>query len=310
MKKAATLVFTLFIATLTGAVWAEAPFAESDDGLALKHGNNPNVVVIQAESVTGWNRLKGEARYRWDFLDAPLDLAGANTAGAWSPDGVADLTPWSPGDTILATIADPFLETVFPGLSVALVSPDDLNVPVRDVPTWVNGSLSGRSVLPFQSEAPLATQAQADPRHPDPITLDQWLEGRGRMRIRCRPDGSARIVIRVRDLIPNRAYTVWGMWFRADGRIFPQPFGGAPNGYVTDPDGDADYERELNFCPLEAAENGLEGNRMLSIITHLHSDHIFYGAIPAPSGLGLPPGVVTHMQLEWNFPGVGTRLID
>lgn len=269
-----------------------------------------NTVSIDAESVTGWNRLLGEPRYRWDFLPAPLDLAGANTAGAQGAAGVEPLTPASSRNTVLASIADPFLEVIFPGLSVALVDPSDLNLPLRQVPTWVSGDLATRRTLPHHGSAPIATQAQAEPEYPEPITLDRWLEGKGRLKIRCRDNGTAQIDIRVRDLIPNRAYTVWGLWFRADGRIFPQPFGGAPNGYVTDPRGGARYERDLNFCPLEAAEGGLEGNRLLSIITHLHSDHVFYGAIPAPSALGLPPGTVTHMHLEWNFPGVGERLID
>jgi hypothetical protein len=280
--------------------------------ILANHNSANNIVVIEAESVTGWNRLQGEARYRWEFLPAPLDLAGANTAGAHNDSGPdpLPLTPFSPDDTVLVTVADPFLEVVFPGFSVAVVDPANLNVPLRDVATWVSGNLGGRVTLPYQSAAAIATQAQADPADPDPITLGDWLEGKGQMRIRCRNNGTARLTIRVRNLIANRAYTVWGMWYRADGRIFPQPFGGTPNGYVTDENGNARYARELNFCPIEAANNSIDGNRILSIITHLHSDHIFYGAIPAPSGIGLPPGAVTHMQLEWNFPGAGTRLID
>jgi hypothetical protein len=268
--------------------------------------------TIKAASVTGWNRYLGEPRYRWDFLAPPLDIAGANTVAEYNPGGSEPLplSPSSPPDTVLATLADPFLEIVFPPFKVDVTDPDAINVPLREVATMVRGDLTSRGSLPFITEAPVTAQSQAAPGQPNPITLGDWLKGSGRMRIHCRNDGTAKLEVRVRDLIPHRAYTVWAMWHLADGRIFPQPFGGAPNAYITDEDGDAEFERSLNFCPLVAARDGIDGNRLLSVITHLHSDHILYGAVPTPSGAGLPPGTVGHMQLEWNFPGSGTPLLD
>jgi len=174
----------------------------------------------------------------------------------------------------------------------------------------VRGDLVTRAALPFITNAAVTAQSQAAPDQPDPITLGDWLKASGNMRVSCEEDGTAEIKIKVHDLIPHRAYTVWAMWHLSDGRIFPQPFGGAPNGYITDEEGEAEYERTLNFCPLEAARNGIDNNRLLSIITHLHSDHVLYGAVPTPSGAGLPPGTVGHMQLEWNFPGAGVPLLN
>jgi len=162
--------------------------------------------------------------------------------------------------------------------------------------------------LPFQSDAPIASQAKADSSS-EPITLQDWLKASGEMEFHCRENGTASLQIKVKDMVPNRAYTVWAMWHLADGRIFPQPFGGAPNAYITDNEGNASLKRELNFCPQDVAQNGIENNRLLSIITHLHSDHIIYGGVPVPTATGFPPGTVGHMQLEWNFPGVGIRLI-
>ena len=130
------------------------------------------------------------------------------------------------------------------------------------------------------------------------------------MLIHCRNEVSAFLDIRVRNLLANRAYTVWAMWYLAEGRIFPQPFGGIPNAYVTNRHGHAHYQRKLNFCPMRAASDGIDGSRLLSIITHIHSDQVVYGAIPFPGGAGFPPGSVGSMQLEWNFPGTGVRLID
>lgn len=267
--------------------------------------------TIRAASVTGWNRYLGEPRYRWDFLPAPLDIAGANTVAAYNPDGdePLPLTSSSPLDTVLASVADPYLEIDFPPFLVSMTDPSAVNVPIRDVATMIRGDLVTRAVLPFISEAPATAQSQAGPIQPDPITLRDWLKGSGKMHILCRNDGTAHYSVRVHNLIPNRAFTVWAMWHLADGRIFPQPFGGAPNAYITDRHGDATLERELNFCPLVAAREGIDGSRLLSVITHLHSDHILYGAIPFPAAAGYPPGTVGHMQLEWNFPGSGERLI-
>lgn len=282
--------------------------------------------VIKAESATGWNRFLGQVRYEWDFLQGELNIAGARTVGVYNPGGdeAIPLTPDTPMDAVLATTADPFLNVTFPGaLDAFPPNPDGLNVPLREVGTWTSGLINrlnedavtplvdrSRVTLPFQDNEVVTAQLQAGPASPDPITLGDWLKASGKMKIRCNKDGTTRLEIKVKGLIPNRAYTVWAMWHRANGTIFPQPFGGVPNAFITDKKGKAEIERELNFCPLEAAQEGIDGNRLLSIITHLHSDHILYGGVPTPTATGFPPGTVLHMQLEWNFPGAGIRLIE
>ena len=82
-----------------------------------------------------------------------------------------------------------------------------------------------------------------------------------------------------------------------------------PNSYVTDKKGNATFERELNFCPTDAARDGV-GDKILAFLgTHLHSDHVAYGGIPAPIAAGFPPGTVLHAQLTWNL-GTGERVND
>ena len=296
MKRYVMLVTLCLIALFAQMVWADS------------------TTVIKAEPVTGWNRLLGQPRYHWDFAPAPFDLAGAQTIDVYNPDGdhPLPLTPETPDDAVLATTVDPDLELIFPPFTIDQTDPDAINVPIRDIATWITGDLQGRAPLPPISEAPVVSQSQAAPASPTPITKADWLKGSGRMLIRCRKDGTAHLRIDVRDLIANRVYTVWAMWLTSDLRVFPQPMGGAPNAYVTDADGDARFERELDFCPTDVGTTGLsgDGNILLSVITHLHSDHVLYGAIPTPLFGGLPPGTVLHMQLEWNLPGVGTRLID
>ncbi|GAB4195668.1 MAG: hypothetical protein Tsb002_28330 [Wenzhouxiangellaceae bacterium] len=275
-------------------------------------GSATETLNVRAENVTGWNRYLGEVRYQWDFIAPPLDVAGANTMGEYNPSGAEPfgLTAATPGDAVLASLVDPFLEVVFPPFVVELTNPDAVNVPVRETATIVGGDAITRGVLPFIEDASASERSQAAPNSPAAITLDEWFEASGRMRIRCDNHGGAELTIRVRDLIPNRVYTVWAMWHLADGRIFPQPYGGVPNAYITDGRGNALFKRDLNFCPMEASRNGIDGNRLLSIITHIHSDHALYGAVPFPGGAGYPPGSVGSMQLEWNFPGTGIRLID
>lgn len=267
---------------------------------------------VEAENVTGWNRYLGQARYHWDFLAPPLDMAGANTIGEYNPGATTanNLTPDAGDETVLASYVDESLEILFPPFQLEMTNPETLNVPVRETATIVSGNGVTRGVLPFIENAQATDRSYAAPNSPDPITLGDWFKASGRMVIRCQDDGSAKLRIQLKDLVAHRAYTVWAMWHLADGRIFPQPFGGIPNAYITDGQGNATYERDLNFCPMQASGEGIDGSRLLSIITHIHSDHVIYGAVPFPGGAGLPPGSVGSMQLEWNFPGTGIRLID
>ncbi|NEO46548.1 MAG: hypothetical protein F6K53_39730 [Moorea sp. SIO4A1] len=299
MKKFGILFFLSLFAFLSQVSPAEA-----------QKRRNTNV-TIEAEVVTGWNRLFGKPRYRWDFLSAPLNLAGATTMGIYNPNGQEPLplTASTRKDAVLASIVDPFLETIFPVFDLETTDPEAVNVPLRQIDTWVSGDLSVRTPLPFQLDAPVVSRSQSNPESPNPITVADWFKASGQMQINCDSRGNNRVRVRLNNLIPNRVYTVWAMWYTAEGNIFPQPFGGVPNAYITNSRGNAVFSRQLNFCPPEAAKKGIDGNRLLSIITHLHSDHILYGAVPVPLVAGRPPGTVLHMQLEWNFPGVGTRLI-
>jgi hypothetical protein len=93
--------------------------------------------------------------------------------------------------------------------------------------------------------------------------------------------------------------------------MVPLPFGGVPNAFVADKNGNADFERELASCPLDTTP---DGSQLLFVSTAYHSDGSLYGAtaeLPAfpvsfqePDGTifqsTLPPGVVDHDLM--NFP--------
>jgi len=118
------------------------------------------LVSINAEVVTGWNRFLGQVRYQWDFLETPLNEAGASTVGVFNPDGdeALPLTSATPNDAILATIADPFLNVVFPGaLDAFPPNPDGLNVPLREVGTWTSGLINHLNGDPLTPAGPSAT---------------------------------------------------------------------------------------------------------------------------------------------------------
>ncbi|NEP27706.1 hypothetical protein, partial [Moorena sp. SIO3I6] len=120
MKKFGILFFLSLFAFLSQVSPAEA-----------QKRRNTNV-TIEAEVVTGWNRLFGKPRYRWDFLSAPLNLAGATTMGIYNPNGQEPLplTASTRKDAVLASIVDPFLETIFPVFDLETTDPEAVNVPL------------------------------------------------------------------------------------------------------------------------------------------------------------------------------------
>lgn len=130
------------------------------------------------------------------------------------------------------------------------------------------------------------------------------------MKIKCTPEGNT-VRIKVKDLFPRRMYSVWAIWLldpgTEDRRLTAIPFGGNPNMYITDKNGRAAFKRDLNFCPWDAAEEGVDGNRLLFIDSPFRSDQSLYGAVPSPITGGRPPGTVIHLHLEWDF-GTGVPL--
>ena len=268
---------------------------------------------FEAHNGTGANRDKGVPLFLFEVPSGDLVAPGFDTLGEFDPDPAATeaipLTPATSDSAILATRVDPTAP-----FAAAPINPELFNVPLRDVKTWTSINptftfdLTSRDTPPPHVGAPFFPGiSQAEPN--DPITLGDWFKAEGKMKIKCNDDGNS-VRIKVKGLVPNRLYTVWAVWFIPGQTppLFPQPLGGVPNAYVTDEHGAATFKRELNFCPPEVAQTGVNGSILTGIATHLHSDHAAYGGIPSPivSGLtpgqtGLPPGTVLHGQLEWNL---------
>ncbi len=261
-----------------------------------------HVTVVKGQAITGANRLLGEPIYAYDFSANPT--FGFNTVDELDPEGVLPipLTPESDPEAVLAT--------TFPNL--AAVPPPalpNMNIPLRDVGTFVNGLLD-RAPVPFHLDAgaPIVGATQSQPADPDPITLRDWLRGKGRAIARCGPDGN-HLSVFVRRLLPNRMYSVIGLWLGEDGSFRPVSVGGVPNVIMTNQRGRGHITRTLNFCPTDAAQSGVGSNYLIGIAVIYHSAHVAWGAIPSPTAEGfvLPPGSMVHGHLWFDF-GAG-RLI-
>lgn len=271
---------------------------------ALADQPTTRVQITRGEAVTGANRLLGEPLYAYDF--APNATFGFNTVDELDPGGSlpVPLSPTSDPEAVLVT--------TFPNLAAV---PGDvlpnLNVPLRDVGTFVNGLLD-RSAVPFHLDpaAPVVGPSQADPGQPDPITLGDWLRGRGVAYTRCGSNGNY-INLFVRNLIANRMYSAIALWLRDDGSFRPVSLGGAPSVFITNGRGGGQFSRRLNFCPTDAASDGVGDDRLIGVAVIYHSAHVAWGAIPSPSapGLLLPPGSMVHGHVWFDF-GAGRRIAE
>lgn len=244
--------------------------------------------TFQGTAVTGINRRLGEPVFD---LGAPFGTIGFETVGAFDPGApdAAPLTPASPGSTLLATTVDPLFLAVF---GVPPADPALLNVPLRDV---------GVIVGPDGTRAPIADLAASPQfsvgRAPSngAITLGSWLRAEGRAKVRCQGRDAPFVELDLKGLVPRGLYTAWGGMLTAGGPA-PIPLGGVPNVFTADDAGQARYTARLNYCPL-ALKPGEIPLAFIDIV--LHTDHAAYGGVPEPFAAGLPPGVVSHIHVEF-----------
>lgn len=243
-------------------------------------------LAVQGVPVTGPNSLNGQQVT--DF--GPGISTGRDLVAAFNPNGSEPLplTPDTPASTRLATID-------------ADSAPANLiNLPLRDVPGNVGTAGLTRQSLPGQLDVGTFDNNQSEPS--GPITLGEWLEGSGVAKFQCKEGEAPTANLLVRDLLPNRLYTVWAVFQNGEGAV---PFGGPPNVIMTDNSGDGTLSRVLNFCPLETTSEGAD---LLYLVVVFHSDQQVYAMQPTLPDAGLPPGVVAHPQLQFSVQG--TSLLE
>lgn len=244
---------------------------------------------VRGVPVTGANQFCGQQR--WSFEDQGIDPLSFRQVAAYAP-GEEFPTVLSaevcPPDAILASTHDPQLSFDPPGPAPAITSEPDSrlqNVPLRDVPKnagILQGGTNGiRNFIEPAGDFPVDPFPIVQTRDSDPITLGQWARARGRLTFRCNDDGGAQVRIRMRNLIPNGVYSVWGIWKTPlPNGVFvdlPVPFGGVPNAIVPDSHGRAEFVRDLAFCPSETTENE---SQLLWVAAAFHSDSNLYAGVP------------------------------
>ena len=274
------------------------PAGVQSPGVSAAMGDGQKFEAIVS---TGLNRSLGQPLLEFDFMPDPFKKQwGFDMLGVYNPDGPLPLplTADTPDSAVLASMVD--VDGVGPPAAIFQNTPPELvNVPLRDIVTYVDPKLARGGAIPSQSDGPVIGATQADPS--GPITKGDWFKASGTLSVGCTPAGNSASV-NVKSLVPNRLYTVWVLWLDPSGpKMIPVPLGGAPNVIITDNRGDCTLERDLNFCPVDAAKDGVDGKRLAEIGVHLHSDHAAYGPVPAPLAAGFPPGTVLHEHLTFDL---------
>lgn len=314
-----TIACSIALAVLAGALAAQEP--TRDQG---SDHRSRRFVEVGVPS-TGLNRALGQPIWRFPALESfvPLfgegiTLIGFRTLGAFDPllgaghGNSPQLTPVTPGDTLLASHLDAF-GLSFAGLDPSNVPFEALNVLIDDTPILTDDFGIQHENLPCATEVSQTNViARAGPCR-QPITLDDWMRARGVAVFDCRADGTSHARLLMRRLRPNRMYSVWLVVqdFTSGPRFLvrPIPFGGVPNILVTDPAGRGDLDRTLGFCPHDREE-------VLGIAVVMRSNGQNYGGVPVPflnqedpatafdGFAGLIPGTVAVVQLSFNIHGI------
>jgi len=232
-------------------------------------------------AVTGLNDLCGAAVFSLPLPAGMPPTFHAATLGEYAPQEELPFPLSSNNcheDIVVTTHTDPsfIAATGLPDVDTRLK-----NIPLREVPVISNPDGS-RSALSTLNRVPGNALPPTKSNPNDAITLGGWLNARGLMHLRCKADGSARINLRFRNLIPNGVYSLWGLWNSTPpgsprARLLPVPLGGIPNVLVPDSRGHATFTRNLASCPKDVTA---DGSVMLFIDLAYHSDNNVSGVFP------------------------------
>lgn len=252
---------------------------------AAERNDRQDRLTIRSQPLTGSFQLYGQPR--WDLGD-PIGILGGPAGehvAEYNPSGdPIALSAETSCDAVLATRIDP---------ASVNFDPELVNIPLHEVPVTVDGAGNTASLPPI-GETEITEPSRSLPN--DPVTLGDWLDAKGKAKIRCRDDERARIRMKFRNLVPNALYTVWGFMALPEGGVGPRPLGGVPNAFVPNRYGSGSFDRVLDFCPMD------EDSPLLDIVLALHTDGSVFGAVPAMADAetAKPVGVVVFAQL--GFP--------
>lgn len=258
-------------------------------------GEAQSAQLIKGRVVTGTNRFLEQPLTDFGAL---LGTAGFSNVAEYNPYGAepVPLTTDTPLSALLATYVDPsFLILI--DKTPADVDPAKLNVLLQDVPVNVDLAGINRSRLEGILQSNQLQPGLAEPS--TPITLADWMQADGMALIKCDTAETSSISITLKRFLPNRLYTIWSIF--GQDQLIPLPLGGVPNAVVTDSNGNAKFDRLLNFCPFQM---GPDHTPLLLIDVVYHSDHQIYGTVPDLPFADLFTGTVNHTQYEFQIMGL------
>ncbi|MCK4871046.1 MAG: hypothetical protein KAS93_08055 [Gammaproteobacteria bacterium] len=290
--KPVKLIFITSMVAFCTVVLSPTVIADDDDK-DNENGNIIEVKKIEAIAVTGVNRVLGEAQ--WD-LGHGLGVAGLTLVGGFDPESHEPtvLTPDSDENTTLATTLDANYLALF-DLAPTDIDPALVNVPLRDVAVIADPAGNRMQLSPL-IEVPGGGLSRSAPN--SPITVKQWLEGEGSLKIKCKSDGTATVNFKFDNLLENGVYSLWGIYaVEGVNHIVPYPLGGVPNAFVAGDGGKARTKRLLNFCPMDEAIPGAATLLMVDIV--YHSDGVVYAGSVDLALAGKPAGTVAHTALAF-----------
>ncbi len=147
--------------------------------------------------------------------------------------------------------------------------------------------------------------------------LGDWMAAGGDAEITCDDaTGDAVIAARIYNLIAGGVYTVFGHWAQPDGTELVAPFGGLPNTVVADKNGNADFCRAVDHCPLDLTPNSsslqfFSLSYMGDGISYgLHpyeafETRAFLGVAPLPFLSTIPGGIVSFEHVGFRVNATG-----
>lgn len=259
--------------------------------------------------------------------------------GVFSPGGSQDITTETSLNSIIAThipddVSD-ILTDAF-GQDISDIIPEEqLNVPIHESFTIPSAlavepnsesepsnpeseplnsdsgplELESRIQLPFNFPGPLADNPKFTVENTqEPVTLQDWNQATGNVELESYSDATGHVRIEAEGLLPNAVYTAWSVFAvteeSPEGTEGVSPFAGTPlsglpNTIVADENGEAVFERDLNYDPLEL------DNPLMYITLFQHWDNVIYGINNAIEEFSV--GLVGSNQLF--FP-VGNHLLE
>ncbi len=222
--------------------------------MAMAMANESHVISVHSVNghvATGANRFLDEPLW---FMNGGLGSASFAFVFGYNAQGnkPIDLTAYTPLDTVLATGVDAnFIAAL--GMQESDIESKYINKPYQHVQVTVNPFTAEKQSVPMELNAQPGTVSRSGPLHE--ITLADWMKARGKMKIKCLADGTAKIKIKLSGLIANGVYTAWALFSQdvtgdaLDDMLVPLPLGGVPNVIIPDEAGRVVFKRKLGYCP-------------------------------------------------------------